>query len=440
MFKKIIEKIFIITVICAILFTTCLFTACNKDKNALSNYKNLYIKEDGTFKILYLTDLHFINSDVTSKTTVINDLTLRDNWAMTATIEIINKSNPDLLVVTGDIVFTQSAISLITGTMDNYAAFKKAASFIDSFGIPWAFTFGNHDEEGNLSDSPEVAKSILARYLMSDEIKNCLFVEGPNDINGCGNYIINILNKNNTVNKSLVFFDSGSNIRVYNEDLKKYTWHIWNYEYVHDDQLDWYEKSIKEISAIDGKLVESIVFQHIPFYTYKAVLDAYISALEKNGESWRDTIKYEWPYGTERTLETDIGEITYHGGVCNKEYQGVSYSFIGTYNGVEFDGGHEFERILSLGSTKHVFCGHDHRNTFSFTYKGIRLTYGMSIDYSAVGLIPEAIYPGQNIYDETEQRGGTLITLTESGDTIIDQVPFARNLYREELEKQNKKY
>ena len=64
-----------------------------------------------------------------------------------------------------------------------------------------------------------------------------------------------------------------------------------------------------------------------------------------------------------------------------------------------------FETVQALGSTKAIFCGHDHYNNFSLDYKGIRLTYGKSIDYLA--------YDG--IYKQGAQRGCTVITYSPDG-------------------------
>ena len=116
----------------------------------------------------------------------------------------------------------------------------------------------------------------------------------------------------------------------------------------------------------------------------------------------------------------------------------MASSFVGTFHGHTFDGGHEFERLVNFGSTKYVFCGHDHRNTFSMTYQGVRLTYGMSIDYSANGIVPPPVAYGQTIFDDTVQRGGTLITLQKDSSVEIKQVPFTRNLYRETLAEREK--
>ena len=73
-----------------------------------------------------------------------------------------------------------------------------------------------------------------------------------------------------------------------------------------------------------------------------------------------------------------------------------------------------FDTARELGSTKGFFCGHDHYNNMSLEYQGIRLTYGMSIDYLAM--------PG--IARDTEQRGATLIVLDEDGDMVVSQVPL----------------
>ena len=55
-----------------------------------------------------------------------------------------------------------------------------------------------------------------------------------------------------------------------------------------------------------------------------------------------------------------------------------------------------------------------HYINMSLEYQGIRLTYGMSIDY--------LVMPG--IARDTRQRGGTLITLHPDSGYDIEQVPL----------------
>ena len=425
-------KLIAILVTFAVLLTAAFACGGDKAKRKTSEYvsSTLTVNKDGTFKILQLTDTHFINSTVESDDVTVN-YTLRDEWAKEAIRTVIQNAKPDMIALTGDTIFTLDTIKMWTKTDDNYAAFKKVADYIDSFDIPWTFVFGNHDEEGNLGGkiSPksatkkqkgEAAKKKLGEYLTSANIKNCLYVDGPDNITGLGNYIVNVVNKDGSLNNALVMLDSGSYLEG---DQRKY-------EYVHDDQLDWYEEAIRDIAKVENKeMIPSLIFQHIPTVEYRTVLEKFIAALEALGEDWHDTIKVD---GTERSLTVDGEVITYHGGVYNEGE--VCASYVGEWHGVTYDGGHEFQKIKELGSTKYVFCGHDHRNTYSFTYQGICLTYGMSIDYCANGIVPAA---HQDIYDKTEQRGGTLITLNADSSVSISQVPFTRNLYREALEAQN---
>lgn len=53
-------------------------------------------------------------------------------------------------------------------------------------------------------------------------------------------------------------------------------------------------------------------------------------------------------------------------------------------------------------------------NNMSLEYEGIRLTYGMSIDYFSA--------PGMEQY--VGQRGGTLIAVQQDGTFEIQQVPL----------------
>lgn len=62
-------------------------------------------------------------------------------------------------------------------------------------------------------------------------------------------------------------------------------------------------------------------------------------------------------------------------------------------------------RCRSTKAKQRFFCGHDHLNNMSLEYKGVRLTYGYSIDYLAYGGIDE----------KYTQRGCTVIALRPDG-------------------------
>jgi predicted MPP superfamily phosphohydrolase len=91
--------------------------------------KRLKFNDNHKFKIVQLTDIHwkYGNPDSDIAATRIN--------------EILDAEEPDLVVVTGDIVFAKPAAEGI----------KAALEPITKRNIPFAVTFGNHDDEQDLS-------------------------------------------------------------------------------------------------------------------------------------------------------------------------------------------------------------------------------------------------------------------------------------------------
>ena len=132
-----------------------------------------------------------------------------------------------------------------------------------------------------------------------------------------------------------------------------------------------------------GHTVNSMLFFHIPLQEYKTATELY---LEGN-----DEVKY--------FFGENPGD---HGGITNELVCCFDYP------------SKIFDKAVELCSTTAMFCGHDHYNNASIEYKGIRLTYGMSIDYLAM--------PG--ISKETKQRGAELITIHADSSWELKQIPL----------------
>ena len=105
------------------------------------------------------------------------------------------------------------------------------------------------------------------------------------------------------------------------------------------------------------------------------------------------------------TGEAGSGEVTYFFGVNGEKM--IDKVCCSDYPSSLFDTARELGAVT-------MFCGHDHYNNLSVEYEGVRLTYGMSIDYLAM--------PG--IEKDTEQRGGELITIRPDGSWDLEQIPL----------------
>ena len=71
---------------------------------------------------------------------------------------------------------------------------------MESYGIPWAPVFGNHDREGNAT--------LLWQADRFEEAEHCLFDRGPANMYGVGNYFVNIFEGDEPV-YSLCLMDNG---------------------------------------------------------------------------------------------------------------------------------------------------------------------------------------------------------------------------------------
>lgn len=313
-------------------------------------------EDDEDFKILHLTDIH-IGGSVSSS--------FKDFKALDSCYNLIEYTKPDFVIVTGDLVFPMGIMSF---SLNNQAPVIQFASFMKNVGIPWAFTYGNHDTESIATGGKEEIND-LYMTLSYKNSKSLLYPYVQPEITGRSNQLIKIVNRDGTLRQALFLIDS-------NDYTGK---KVNDYDYIHDDQVDWYKHEIEKLNAEYGGTVPSMLFFHIPLQEYKTAYNLY--------EQGSDEVKYYFG---------EIGE-TMIDKICCSDYPSKL-----------------FDTAVELGSTKAMFCGHDHYNNISLEYKGIRLTYGMSIDYLAM--------PG--IENDTKQRGAEIITISKDSGFNIEQIKF----------------
>ena len=138
-------------------------------------------KSTDDFKILHLTDIHIGGSLYSYR---------KDLKALKACFAEIEHTHPDLVVVTGDLCFPLGIMSM---SLNNTAPVGQFAAFMRNTGIPWAFTYGNHDPEslasGNKRELDEIYKSLSFKTSA-----NLLYPYIQPDIMGRNNQLIEIRN------------------------------------------------------------------------------------------------------------------------------------------------------------------------------------------------------------------------------------------------------
>ena len=338
-----------------------------KDENG-----NWVFTTDGDFKVMHLTDIH-IGGGFMSKEV--------DKKALNAVAAMVTREKPDLVIATGDIAFP---VPYRAGTFNNHSGAKAFASLMESLGVYWDVTFGNHDAEAYSYFDREA----MAEFYENEDYKYCLFQAGPEDIDGFGNHIIEIKNTEGLITQALVLIDSQAYIKDNIIESIKGT-----YDNIHPNQVEWYENEILRMNSENEKIsketvpVKSLAFFHIPLVE---MLDGWNEFTESN---YKDTENVKF-------IEGVMGE----GGKI-------------VYCGLGED--EMFETMLRLDSTKAMFNGHDHLNNATLQYKGIQFSYGYSIDYFA--------YSGIDTLGS--QRGCTMITCKPDTTFTIDKYNFYDDRY-----------
>lgn len=333
---------------------------------------------DREFKVVQLTDVH-IGGGLMSKKS--------DARAMNAVAALLTAEKPDLVVLTGDMVYP---VPFQAGTFNNSISTKMIISLLETLGVYYTVTFGNHDSEFYATHTREQISDMWS----DPSLKYSLYQEGPEDVYGYGNHVIKVKNSKGIVRDAFFMFDSNE---YTDGDILGI---MWKYDNIHEDQIAWYKENVIAIDnankVIDPScdMFTSLAFFHIPLEEYSIAWDEY----KANGH--------------QNTTDVQVQDGFYH------EDGEKSYSGIYSEN--------LFETMLELGSTKGVFCGHDHVNNAIVKYKGINLVYGMSIDYLAYS----------NLFSEGAQRGCTVIDLDREGGVEISLENYYQDKYVTQYEKE----
>ena len=360
------------------------FAAVDGEKLNFEYYDNgcMNIFTDKGLKIVQLTDVHIGAGWMSGK---------KDSMAVNAVAAMVSAEKPDLVIVTGDIGYP---VPFQAGTFNNKTSITVFAELMETLNVYWVYCFGNHDTERYSYYSREE----IVEFLDSDKYPHCLLQAGPDDVDGYGNQVINIVNSDGVITRTLITLDSHTYTDGDYVGLMAY------YDNLHQNQVDWYEKTVNEANAKNKATISSLdkakqkqyagfenvptsLFFHIPLTEYRDAWSEYVA------NDFKDTDDVICKYGTVGEKDDEI--------CC----------------GVHDD--NMFEKMLELGSTDTVFCGHDHLNTFSIKYKGIYLTYGMSIDYLA--------YAG--ISKLGSQRGCTVINIDENGGIDFHPESYYQDKY-----------
>lgn len=343
---------------------------------------NWVFTTDRDFRVMQLTDVHIGGGYMSYA---------KDKMAVNAVAAMITAEKPDLVIVTGDIAYP---VPFQSGTFNNKSGARVLINLLETLGVYWTVTLGNHDSEIYSYYSRER----VSEFYEDESLKYCLYQPGPADVDGKGNHVIEVKNSLGIITQAFVMLDSHS----YTDGDYFGIW--WKYDNIHQNQVDWYEREIRRMNEENNAVaaeaysqknqvlvecapVKSLAFFHIPLVEFKEAWDE----LEANDFKETDNVKY---------VDGIIGETG------KRIFSGIGEDKL-------------FEKMVELGSTKAMFNGHDHYNNVTVSRDDIIFSYGYAIDYLA--------YIG--VAGEGSQRGCTMITVHPDTTFDIDKYNYYSDRY-----------
>lgn len=325
----------------------------------LSLKKELRFK-NGKFRVLAFSDLH---GKCNFDRRIIRDIAA-----------LLDKHNPDLILLVGDIVWDDGAQS--PETLKAYLS--EVMGEAESRRIPWAHVFGNHDAEKGYA--------VKDQQTVYESFEYCVAKRGPEDIYGTGNYVLPVKAENgNDIVFCLWGLDSNRNMHQfltdvgleddYRQVMMPDPLHLsQTYDTIRFNRVMWYWNSSVELERYNGKKIPGMMFFHIPIPEF--------------------IIPYK-----------NVAQTGYCG--FRREQVGSSPINSGL-----------FSAILQRGDVKTVLCGHDHINDYEGTYCGIKMVYdaGMSYDVNC-----DDDMQGGRIVDISEDDPWNVTTyMVRSADCVAD--------------------
>ncbi len=306
-------KKFISVLLClAIVFAmTATFASANQDTK-------LRFNNDGKFKIMQVADMQ--------------DDEILAGLVKSFLKKAIEEEKPDLIVLTGDNTAGYACkvgIKAIDDALSKQAV-KQFMSIFEDAGVPVAMVYGNHDDD----DTKTTKEDLMAMYQKYD----CFIgYDAEPELYGCGTYNVPIYSSDgsDTMKFNLWMFDSNT----YDEEKG-------GYDYVHPDQIAWYEKTEAALTEANGGTpVPSMLFQHI-------IVDEIWDCLEECNPG--DEGAWTFDHGTYRIKP----ELQKGGNFKEWPCPGTQESL-------------QFESVKENGNCLAMFFGHDHNNSFEIEYQGI---------------------------------------------------------------------
>lgn len=331
---------------------------------------DLRFRPDGKFRVVQFNDTQ--------------DSHLTDRRTIEFMGLVLDRERPDFALINGDVIASGP-----TTDEQVYQALNNVVRPMEDRSVPWAITFGNHDEDPNEEPGVNVSRPDMVEFVRRYRHN----LNSPAETGGYGNSNVHLVIGDSAAGDprfALWLLDSGSYLPdevagQSKEDLP-------GYDYIRPQQIEWYRGESLRTERACGHRVDSLMYFHIPTFEHR---DMWFGGPGKDGLVAHG--RAERRHGIEGVKKEDV----YHGSFNSGIYSAV----------------------VERGDVRGIYCGHDHINSFRGNFFGVELGYCPGTGFGTYGLM-------DGTWAMHTMRGARVFDLDENADGVYTgtRLVFAKDL------------
>ena len=346
----------------------------SEEETDYSELVDFVVEVDSTrnARVLQITDTQIIDwtQGEPGEVSMIYDPAKVEEFCYRYIRQVVDRYDPDLILMTGDNVYGKfdDDGSMLTGLIE----------FMETLDTPWAPIFGNHDNES--------AMGVDWQCEQYENAENCLFKQ--RELTGNGNYSVGIVQGEKL---QRVFFMLDSNGCASPSEATLQNTHFRRGFGFGNDQIEWYEGVAEEIKEVSPKTKFSFAFH--------AQIDAFRYAYQQYCN-----------YSVFSPVNLDENSTAQSNG---------DFGYIG-YKASGWDqDGRVWMSITETVGADSIFVGHEHSESASIMYNGVRLQFGQkSSQYDMYNKMVNGEIVSDFEHHGDPILGGTKITLSKTNGAI----------------------
>lgn len=318
----------------------------------------LQFGRDGRFTIVQFNDTQ--------------DGPLTDRRTIELMEQVLDRVKPDFALINGDCIDGSP-----TTELEVKQAYNNVVMPMESRGIGWAVTFGNHDED-SLAHGTGMTEDRIYEFLRG--YRHNLNPARIPGLTGHTNAQILVKGSRGDAPAFAIWLLDSGRYATEADTAGQSTDGLRGYDWIRPDQLAWYLETSTATRTRYGKRTPGLMFFHIPTFEH----DMMWQGVQVGGAGSGHT------------------EAVKRHGIVGVNNEGV-------YHGLVNSGVYSF--VKELGEVKGIYCGHDHINDFTGDYFGVELGYSPGTGFGTYGL-------GDGTATMHTMRGARVFELDEAADGV----------------------